>query len=385
MPSQDIRRLGADALEGLRADHRPPCVSIYMPVVTAFPGEMENGPRLRQFASEVKQQLVAGYSGAESQSDIKAMLEQLRHLGDEERAFWTRRLSGLAIFCAPGFFMAIDLPQRPAEAVVVADRFQLMPLMKMLQTTDRYQVLALTRKDFKLFEGDRDRLREIPLGDLPHTITQQYFAEADQANAADESGEPKQYHTDHQQPPTGALPLERYFRAVDCAVWDHFSRDAGLPLILCCLEEPHVMFRRVSHNLNLQEQWIKLDPTHAPLDRIRAEAWAIIEPRLQQWLRKLIDNFEVAQAHHTGSNDPIQVAEAAANGRVATLLVGETKHIQGKLEPSGAVIGGNMLMEHGDDLIEGIADQVIKTKGEVVVVPPELMPTDTGLAAIYRY
>jgi len=37
------------------------------------------------------------------------------------------------------------------------------------------------------------------------------------------------------------------------------------------------------------------------------------------------------------------------------------------------------------DLLEGLAEQVIRTDGTVVVVPRERMPVSTGLAAIYRF
>src|SRR5207253_10374982 len=37
------------------------------------------------------------------------------------------------------------------------------------------------------------------------------------------------------------------------------------------------------------------------------------------------------------------------------------------------------------DLLDEIAEEVLRTKGTVVVVPRERMPTETGLAAIFRF
>ena len=52
---------------------------------------------------------------------------------------------------------------------------------------------------------------------------------------------------------------------------------------------------------------------------------------------------------------------------------------------NGRVILGDLSDPKTDDLLDDMAEAVMRTGGQVLVVPPELMPTDTGLAAIYRY
>ena len=36
-------------------------------------------------------------------------------------------------------------------------------------------------------------------------------------------------------------------------------------------------------------------------------------------------------------------------------------------------------------MLDDLAERVLKTGGEVIMVPPERMPSKTGLAAIYRF
>jgi hypothetical protein len=38
-----------------------------------------------------------------------------------------------------------------------------------------------------------------------------------------------------------------------------------------------------------------------------------------------------------------------------------------------------------DDLLDDLAEQTLRTGGEVVIVPGERMPTDTGIAAVRRF
>ena len=45
----------------------------------------------------------------------------------------------------------------------MADSFHTKPLMRILQSADRYQVLGLNRQEIKLFEGNRDALHQIEL------------------------------------------------------------------------------------------------------------------------------------------------------------------------------------------------------------------------------
>ncbi|SHM35078.1 hypothetical protein SAMN04488057_101166 [Cyclobacterium lianum] len=38
-----------------------------------------------------------------------------------------------------------------------------------------------------------------------------------------------------------------------------------------------------------------------------------------------------------------------------------------------------------DDLLDDMGELVLKMGGRVVVMPPEYIPTDKGIAGIYRY
>jgi len=78
----------------------------------------------------------------------------------------------LAVLAAPGLFRVYRLQRPVPELVVVADSFHTKPLMRILQSADRYQVLGLNRQEIKLIEGNRDALDEIELAQgVPRSIT----------------------------------------------------------------------------------------------------------------------------------------------------------------------------------------------------------------------
>jgi hypothetical protein len=69
---------------------------------------------------------------------------------------------------------------------------------------------------------------------------------------------------------------------------------------------------------------------------------------------------------------------------VGTLLIEVERRIPGHVEdhmPRPAVRD-----EPGvGDILDDLAERVLKTGGQVIVVPKGNMPTDTGLAAVFRY
>jgi hypothetical protein len=87
-----------------------------------------------------------------------------------------------------------------------------------------------------------------------------------------------------------------------------------------------------------------------------------------------------------GSADLSDVARAAVQGRVGTLLLEDGRIVAGRLDrTSGAIQCDNLASPEIDDMLDDLAEVVLATGGSVVVVPAERMPTASGLAAIYRY
>ena len=77
---------------------------------------------------------------------------------------------------------------------------------------------------------------------------------------------------------------------------------------------------------------------------------------------------------------------AAAAGRVATMLIEADRLIPGRFDRSSGAIEFAPLEEpETGDLLDDVGEHVLRTGGEVVIVPAERMPTETGAAATYRY
>jgi hypothetical protein len=367
----------------LEPQRQAPCVSIYQPTHRRHPENRQDPIRFRNQLRAVAEALRETHP-AEVVEPLLLPLHALASDGD----FWNHTAEGLAVFSAPGFFRSLRLPRPVSELAVVGESFHVKPLLRIVQSAGRFQVLALNRREIRLFEGNRDVLDETELAPgVPRTIEEalgeeltegQSFAYSYGTGPASGAGGRRGAAAG---PKTGGMrhghgsrqdeidkDVARFFRAVDRAVLEHHSRPGGLPLVLAALPEYHATFRSVSHNPHLADAGIEIDPSALALEEMRERAWKIIEPLYLERLAGLVERFNAARAAGRGDDRLPEVSQAAESGRVASLLL-------------RAEVDEAELEERLDDL----AEQVLRTGGEVVVVPAARMPVPDALAAIYRY
>jgi hypothetical protein len=365
----------------------PPCLSLYQPTHRHHPENEQDAIRFRNLTKAIEERVRQQYSTRE----IGPLLDPFYALADDHD-FWNHALDGLAVLSAPGFLRCYRLQRPVKELAIVADSFHTKPLLRTIQSADRYQILALSRKEIKLFEGNRDAVDEVALdARVPQTITDAlgdeltdaHLAVASRATGAGRTPVRQGMGTKSDEVDVDA---ERFFRVVDRAVLEHHSRPSGLPLILAALPEHHALFRRVSSNPFLAPEGIDVHPDALTGDGLRERAWQVVAPRYLQRLQGLVETFSAAQARGAAGEDLAQVAEAATAGRIATLLIDADRQVRGRFDAASgrieAVTDDDPLV---DDVLDDLGEQVLKTGGEVVIVPAERMPVATGVAAIYRY
>ena len=380
--------LTTESLAELVSVHQPPCLSLYQPTHRRHPGKQQDPIRFRNLVKELEASLRQKYPAVETRS-VLAPFEALAHQHD----FWNHTLDGLAVLGCPTLFRVFRLPRPVGEFAVVADSFHTKPLRRLLQTVDRYQVLGISLQKIRLFEGNRDALDEIdPAPGVPRNITESLGDELTEPHLTVASyggvgqGSAPMHHGDGGRQDAVHADAERFFRAVDRAVLEHHSRPSGLPLILAALPEHHHLFREVSHNPFLMAEGLPVNPDTLPIDDLRKRAWQVVEPEYQVKLATLAEEFAAAKSKGLGNDDLAQVAEAAAAGRVATLLIESLRQIAGRLDgTTGRVEVADLSNPQGDDLLDDLGELVGRMGGRVWVIPAERMPAHTGLAATYRY
>jgi hypothetical protein len=162
--------------------------------------------------------------------------------------------------------------------------------------------------------------------------------------------------------------------------------DNGAPLVLAALAEHHAPFRSAVKNPRLLADAVSGDPFALGADELRTRAWAVVEPVYLARLATLRNDFGTASARQAATADLTDAARAAVASRVGTLLIDADQVLPGKIDPAtGEVTRAPLDDPRVDDLLDDLAELVLKAGGDVVIVPTDRMPTKTGLAAIYRY
>jgi hypothetical protein len=380
-----MHHLTTGHLLALLADHEPPCISLYQPTHRHHPDNQQDPIRFKNLIRRIEGSLRQEYPTR----DVRGLMEPFQELA-ANGPFWNHTRDGLAILAGPGVLNVFQTQRSLPELAVVADSFHIKPLLRYLQSADRFQVLALTRDSAMVFEGNRYALDAEPItDDFPSRrgqVVQPARTEPGVSVASSSAGvgSPKMLYGHGEG--KDDIDTEKFFRAVDRAFAAQFSKPSGLPLVLTALPEHRALFRRISQNPLLLADGVNGNPESLLEDELRQQAWQVLEPHYLARLEGLKENYRTAAARQASSADLSDVAKAAVAGRVGTLLVEADRIIPGVIDrTSGAIRPGDLEFPQVGDMLDDLAELVLVKGGEVVVVPTERMPTPSGLAAVYRF
>jgi hypothetical protein len=384
-----MKLLTKELIEELLSANQAPCLSLYMPTHQHHPENLQDIIVFKNLVRQLEESLSQKYSAGE----VQKYLEPIKELVHNEN-IWNHTLDGLAVFSAEGMFEVVRLHNSVEELAIVADSFHTKPLRQYLQSLEYFHVLGLTLHDIRLFEGNRHSLTEVELTvDTPKTINEALGDELTEKHTTVDSyggigGESSAMHHGHGgKKEETEKDAERFFRVVANTIYEHYSKPSGWPIILAALPEHHNLFQKVSKNPLLLPKGIAINPSSVSPDQLAKMAWEIVEPEYNQKLDSLIARFEQARANGKGSDDYKEVAVAAVGGRVDTIIVEADRIIAVRV--TNLVTGNTQKKDLSnpkvDDLLDDIGELVIKMGGKMMVLPTEKMPSETGLAAIFRY
>ena len=370
-------------IEDLFSITSKPCLSLYLPTHRTQPERRDDQTRYRQLVRHLNDSLKMAYDSDE----VTNLMMPFRQL-ERDDTFWNTRRQGVAIFRAPGVFITQHLDRSVPELAVVAENFHVKPLFRLLQTLEDYHVLCLTRESAQLFVGNRDGLEEVTFPTGPLLLINEILGDelSDPGfSNSNSGGTPRTVpHTTIEDEVD--KDTERFFRQVDRIVLEIASRPTGLPLIVASLPEQSALFHRISRNPRLVESRVIVNPFGIDLRDLVSRSWAAMQPHLIAESQTLIEAYEEAAGHAEGIDGIFAIAQAAVEGRIHTLFVEDSRELPGRIdEDTGKVVFDDLRMPDVNDLLDDIARIVLRHGGTVIVLPSEVMPTTTGIAAILRY
>jgi hypothetical protein len=415
-----ITALSLEAVRELLEPHPAPCLSVYLPTHRTVPDNRIDRPSFRHLVGALEMSL----SAAHRRDEIDRLLRPFRLLADDQR-FWEHTRDGLAVLASDGMARVFVLQQPVQPLALMTNRFHLMPLLRIAAALERFQLLALTSREARVFEGTTwhgaagqhdayptvERLDPVSLPAaagsvategrlvrddvIDEEILQPHRVKLGKGPAGRAAGDvvhggfrSKQDDIDND--------TEIFLRHVDEVVLREVSQPSGLPVLLVAGSRLAATFRGLSKNPLLAAEFVAEDPhLLTPGDLAVAAADVFAEAREARIARELVA-FEKARDHDHASGDPADIARAAVAGRVATLFVEADRFETAVVDRTTGAIAGNgqsppELSRSGgvaiemEDLYGSVAETVLAKGGTIVALVRNAMPTETGLAAIYRY
>jgi len=380
-----MRILTLEALRGLAAEHASPCISIYAPTHRNHVGVAEDRIRYKNLVTRAERMLEESYPAREA----RRLVAPLQELSTVE--FWNRQLDGLAVFAADGFLADYQLRMAAPELLVVADSFHLRPLLRYMQSNERYFLLALSQNDAAFYKGDSTRLSPYPVEGLPKSLLDALGPEERErflnfrSNVTGQ-GTGAHFHGHGAGKETPEEDLLRYFRIVDAALWKEL-REEKATLVLAAPAEYHTLYRSVARYPYLAEEAINGNFERAKADELHERAWPIVQRQVEERVGEVLRAYGNLEPRGRATRDLERIAQGALLGRVMELLVAEGTHLWGVLDRNtGAVeLRGEQGDTHDDDVIDDIAEAVILRGGEVLSVDRARMPSGAPVAAVLRW
>jgi hypothetical protein len=380
-------------LKSLMASDAGPAVTITMPAVMAGPEVQQNLIRMGNLLSDAERRLTeTGLRGPEA-ADLLAPARKL--LLDQD--FNYQQSQGLAVFVAPGVFHTVPVPLALEEAVVVADRFHVKPLLPLFARDGRFLVLSLSVGRVRLFEASKFGLSELATEDVPESI-EAVLQRTDFQDAvhyhptgpAQTTGGPAtpKFHALGRSPEDYRKDeVLEFLRRVNAGVTKVLA-DTDAPLVLAANDQLQGHYRELNKYHALVGEGLNVNPDALDDAELHDRAYAVVAPLFGERRREAEDHF----AALAGDDDaraltdlPTIVADARF-GRLDVLFAAADVEAWGRFDEADASVELHEARRDGDeDLIGRAVVEGLGTRAFVFVLPRAEMPGHAAVAAIRRY
>lgn len=379
MSLETIMRL-AEPAPGLR-------VSIFLPTQRFGPGSQEaDSTRLKNLLRQAQSALEARGSKT---ADAERLLAPARALLDD-RPLWLRSRDGLVILLGDDDPHVYQLDIPVPEHFHVGHRFWIRPLLPLVGRDDRYWVLALSQKRVRLLEGDRSTLAEVPAEHIPASLSDamqwEDFEKASLQFHTGTSGtggrRPAVFHGTGETDVKGEIT--RFFREIDHGLHEHLGNDHA-PLVLAGVDYLIPLYRDISGCPALLAEAVTGNPDALGDRTLHERSWSIaVEAFGRDGDATLKTVFE-AWTSPKVITDPAGIRDAAAAGRVSSLLISDDAGWWSGDQSGTGVVRHDGLPGSDEDLLQAAALNTLGNGGETLLFASERMPHDTKAVALLRY
>jgi hypothetical protein len=355
----DVKQLAAS---------RGPCLTIVAPI--ANPAELQT--RLKNVVRGVQKLTDRGGAGSEI---TEALLDPINEVAAavEAKRIWA---NSLVLFRSPEVFTYYIFHDRWKDSLIVADRFQIRPLLSALAREQRFHLLGLSRRRIRLLRCTQHSMEETSLeGAAPQDmrlwmntrIPDHVLDNRSSAGSSVGSMKGVLFGTSTDRDREYEY-LSHFFKEVDKGVHSILRNDTA-PLVLAGVEDEVAIYRRVNTHPRLLEKAVLGSPDGLAGQVLHARAREIVAQTFSEPLRKVLAELPKQRDRGHVLFDVEGVARAAHEGRISDLLISANT--------------ANADVE--EDCLNTAALKTVRYGGRAFALGPQEMPEKAEVVAILRF
>lgn len=385
---QEITVLTNDLFDEIADHHSNISISIFMPTHRA--SQEGNSQDLNSFKLIVQKVISDLKAKGKNDNQINAVIKPAHDLIRNE-SFWDKTTNGLALFLSKGDFKFIRLPYTPVEKVFINEMYYLGPIVPLVNNKDKFYLLVISKKQAKLFRGDRFGLTDMKIKEMPNGISDVvHLEEKDDKNlfrtGSSGAGQGANYHGMGAGVPDEKENIALYLKEVDRTIMQEVLARENAPLVLAGVDYELSIFASVSQYNNIWPQHLKGSVENESLENLYQASMEVVAPHFDERTKRALEQFGNQSATTLVSTDARTIIPAAYYARVSQLFIQENEQIWGRFdEETGAVTIHDAEGDEDHDLLDRAIVKVFANGGEVHKLPKERMPNGAIMAALMRY
>jgi len=362
-----------------------PCISLFMETSNLIGGRDKDQLVFKNLVQEARDSIKHHYPSRDY-----ALVFQTFDVINNDTALWNQMKQGIAVFASFNTIIIYVCHKRFKNQLIVANSFHLKPLVAYYQDKMMFTILALEADHFKVYLGSGYDIENIV---LPHDIkttlagllgsqrTDSYHTPGSYGGAMVGTN----YHGHGGKKDDIEKDKEKFFRYIFKTMHELSLSKYPYPILVISTAVNHPLFQSIGLNPLIVSPYIDGSVDREDKASILNKIKLVQDQIYHASIQRLINHYhQSVPSMVSGMLD--EILKKMMQGNVETLFIELDKERPGKLDTlqyqSQALPIDSIDV---DDMLDDMLQEAYKHGVKVYVLTKDMMPTDTGIAAIYRY
>lgn len=369
----------------LLLEDQGPCVSLYMKTSPLILGRDKDQLVFKNLINEALDTIKQYYP----LRDYQPLQEGLYKMVNDTH-LWNTMKEGIAIFASLQEIVVYVCHKSFIQRLVVANSYHLKPLVAYYQDKMMFTVLTLEADHFSVYLGSGYTLEKVMLSkDIETTLegllgsqkTDNYQTHGSFGGAIVGTN----YHGHGGKKDDLEIDKEKFFRHVFKTMHELSLKLYPYPILVISTAVNHPLFLKVGTNplivKTMIDGSIEREETASILGKIKEVQVRLFQTSIELILNKYHQAVPALVSSHLD-----QILMKMMSGSVETMMIEEEKMRPGTLDkihhrsyplPLDSI--------HVDDMLDDMLQEAYRHGVKVYVLPKAMMPSSSGIAAIFRY